>query len=71
MGDITYFLRSVSLLLSRSCSYFMQEEVRCIDLTVHGTIGSESGSAMARTVGLPIAMSARLLLSGMYVRKVA
>ena len=48
---------------------FVQEEVRFLDLTVHGTIGSESGSAMARTVGLPMAMAAKLLLSGMYVGK--
>ena len=42
----------------------VQEEVRHIDLTVHGTVGSESGSAMARTVSLPMAIAAKLLLDG-------
>jgi hypothetical protein len=40
--------------------------VRHIDLIVHGTVGSESGSAMARTVSLPMAIAAKMLLNGNY-----
>lgn len=45
----------------------VQEEVRHIDLTMNGTLGTPGAhSALARTVGLPLAIAAKLLLDGMY-----
>lgn len=50
---------------------FVQEEVRKISLRVCGTVGSARVfTAMARTVGLPMAIAAKLLLSGMQYNSV-
>jgi hypothetical protein len=59
MDDYMTYYQNVALV--------SQKEVRQIDLIVHGTVGSESGSAMARTVSLPMAIAAKMLLNGIII----